>query len=92
MNLLLNRSTNYTTKEINLKNDTLVADGVRAADSPMRRVAISSHGPISYKQLKYHPVWDWRKKDLLECFNKHKVKLIKLVTHSRLNVYIFMHG
>ena len=61
--------------KFNLKNDTLVADGVRAADSPMRRVAISSHGPISYNQLKYHPVWDWRKRDLLECFNKHNIKL-----------------
>lgn len=58
-----------------LPSDTLVADGVRAADSPMRRVAISTHGPISYNQLKYHPIWDWKKKDLIACFNKHKVKL-----------------
>lgn len=63
------------TKIHKLPSDTLVADGVRAADSPMRRVAISTHGSISYNQLKYHPIWDWRKKDLIDCFNKHKVKL-----------------
>lgn len=59
----------------NLPKKTLVADGVRAADSPMRRVAINTHGSISYKQLKYHPIWDWKKADLVECFKKHNVKL-----------------
>lgn len=62
-------------KSRNLQKDILVADGVRAADSPMRRVAISIHGSISYNQLKYHPIWDWKKKDLIDCFNKHNVKL-----------------
>lgn len=59
----------------NLPKKTLVADGVRAADSPMRRVAINTHGSISYNQLKYHPIWDWKKADLIECFKKHNVKL-----------------
>ena len=59
----------------NLPKKTLVADGVRAADSPMRRIAINTHGSISYKQLKYHPSWDWRKADLIECFKKHNVRL-----------------
>lgn len=58
-----------------LPKKTLVADGVRAADSPMRRVAINTHGSISYNQLKYHPIWDWKKADLIECFKKHNVKL-----------------
>lgn len=58
-----------------LPKKTLVADGVRAADSPMRRIAISTHGSISYKQMKYHPVWDWKKADLLNCFKRHNVKL-----------------
>ena len=59
----------------NLPKKTLVADGVRAADSPMRRITINTHGSISYKQLKYHPIWDWRKADLIECFKKHNVRL-----------------
>lgn len=60
-----------------LPEDTLVADGVRAADSPMRRVAINTHGSISFNQLKYHPVWDWKKADLIDCFRRHNVKLSK---------------
>lgn len=58
-----------------LQSDMLVADGVRAADSPMRRIAINTHGPITWSQGKYHPVWDWKKADLLDCFRKHGVKL-----------------
>lgn len=54
---------------------TLVADGVRAADSPMRRIAIKTHGPISLSQGRYHPVWDWKKADLIACFRKHGVRL-----------------
>lgn len=53
----------------------LVADGVRAADSPMRRIAIKTHGPISLNQGRYHPVWDWLKADLVGCFKKAGVKL-----------------
>lgn len=58
-----------------LDSKTLVADGVRAADSPMRRVAINTHGSINENLLKYHPIWDWKKADLVECFKKHNVKL-----------------
>ena len=62
-------------KQLGLQKDMLVADGVRAADSPMRRIAISTHGTISYKQFRYHPVWDWKSADLVACFRKHNVKL-----------------
>lgn len=53
----------------------LVADGVRAADSPMSRIAIKTHGPISQKHGRYHPIWDWLKVDLIECFRRSAVKL-----------------
>ena len=62
-------------QKFDLPKDTLVADGVRAADSPMRRIAIQSHGSISFNLLKYHPIWDWKKADLVECFKKHNVRL-----------------
>lgn len=55
--------------------ETLVADGVRAADSPMRRIAIQTHGSISKRLGKYHPVWDWRKADLVGAFRKAGVRL-----------------
>ncbi|MBW8464858.1 phosphoadenosine phosphosulfate reductase [Acidovorax sp.] len=58
-----------------LQAGTLAADGVRAADSPLRRIAIKTHGPISKKQGKYHPVWDWKKQDLIDCFAHYGVKL-----------------
>lgn len=58
-----------------LQADMLVGDGVRAADSPMRRIAIKTHGSISLNQGRYHPIWDWRKQDLIDCFRKHGVKL-----------------
>ena len=47
-----------------LKPDVLVASGVRAADSPIRRVAFTTHGVISRNQRQYYPVWDWNKERL----------------------------
>lgn len=58
-----------------LQEDILYATGVRAADSPLRRVAINKHGPITWSQHKYHPVWDWRKQDLVDAFRREGVKL-----------------
>lgn len=58
-----------------LPAETMIADGVRAADSPMRRLAITKHGPITWNQRKYHPVWDMRKADLVRLFRQHKVRL-----------------
>lgn len=58
-----------------LPDHCLVADGVRAADSPLRRVAIMTHGPVSINQGRYHPIWDMRKDDLIALFRKHGVKL-----------------
>lgn len=58
-----------------LKKGTMAADGVRAADSPMRRIAIMKHGPVSRNSGQYHAVWDWRKADLVAAFKRHGVKL-----------------
>lgn len=56
-----------------LPSSTLVADGVRAADSPMRRIAIKTHGQVG--TTRWHPVFDWRKADLVDCFRKHGIRL-----------------
>lgn len=64
-------------EEKGLKKNVFYATGVRAADSPMRRIAISRYGAISQEQMKYHPVWDLKKSDLLDLFKKHNVKLSK---------------
>lgn len=62
-------------EKFDLQEDALVADGVRAADSPMRRIAIMKHGSISWNLRKYHPVWDMRKADLEAMFRREGVRL-----------------
>lgn len=42
-----------------LPDGTLVASGVRAADSIVRRIAFQTHGPLSLSQEQYYPCWDW---------------------------------
>jgi len=61
--------------KFDLPEETLYADGVRAADSPIRRLSILKHGSITWSQHKYHPVWDWKKADLVACLQKYGVKL-----------------
>lgn len=58
-----------------LPADTYVADGVRAADSPMRMMTIRKHGAINWKTRVYHPVWDMRKVELVELLRKSRIKL-----------------
>jgi hypothetical protein len=61
--------------ELGLPQETYVATGVRAADSPMRLAAMRSHGPISVKQRKFHPIWDWRKERLMQTLHRSGVRL-----------------
>lgn len=53
----------------------LIASGVRAADSPLRRVAFSSHGCISRTQHQYYPIHDWNKERLLSEIAASGIKL-----------------
>lgn len=55
--------------------DALCATGVRAADSPMRRVSIMQHGAILKSKGEYFPVWDWKKARLVQELAKSGVKL-----------------
>lgn len=58
-----------------LHEDTLMADGIRAADSPIRRVAIMKHGSISWSKHLYHPVWDMTIDPMLDLLKRHGLKL-----------------
>jgi len=49
-----------------LPADTWVADGVRAADSIVRRISIQKHGAMKVKHHKVSVVWDWRKAHAFE--------------------------
>lgn len=43
-----------------------VADGVRAADSIIRRTSIVTHGAMKPKSRKVSVIWDWQKREVLE--------------------------
>lgn len=49
-----------------LHRETWVADGVRAADSIVRRVSIVKHGAMKLKNRKVSAVWDWRKAEVMD--------------------------
>ncbi|MFC0434555.1 phosphoadenosine phosphosulfate reductase [Kutzneria buriramensis] len=50
-------------------------DGVRAADSPMRRMAMSTHGPVREHTRKMSVIWDWQIADIRQCLKRHAVQL-----------------
>jgi 3'-phosphoadenosine 5'-phosphosulfate sulfotransferase (PAPS reductase)/FAD synthetase len=52
-------------EEYGLAADTWVADGVRAADSPVRRISFQTHGVMKPKSGKVSVIWDWRKRDVM---------------------------
>lgn len=58
-----------------LPADTWVCDGVRAADSPNRRMALKSHGPINTTMHTQKIVWDWRKADVMGAIESAGVQL-----------------
>lgn len=47
-------------RSLGLSDACFVADGVRAADSPIRLVSFRRNGPINHRRQKFSPIWDWR--------------------------------
>lgn len=45
--------------DLGLDQNTWVADGVRAADSLVRRASIKKHGAMKEASRKVSPIWDW---------------------------------
>ena len=58
-----------------LDKNILIASGIRAADSPMRRVSLMTHGAISRNQKQYYPIWDWKKDRLINEISRAGLKL-----------------
>jgi hypothetical protein len=58
-----------------LPPDTPVCNGVRAADSPNRRMAVKVHGPVNEKAATTQIVWDWKIADVRAAIAKHSVQL-----------------
>lgn len=61
--------------ELGLDPNTFVATGVRAADSPYRRMASDKHGAVNWKRLSWWPVYDWKLANVDESLQTAGVKL-----------------
>jgi len=62
-------------EDLGLHQETIVCNGVRAADSPNRRSALKSGGSLIRAKRKAMPVWDWKIEKLKTEFLKAEVKL-----------------
>lgn len=58
-----------------LPENTYMAVGVRAVDSPMRWAAIKKYGVINHKQHKFYPVANLKKKEVFDLIEKHHCPL-----------------
>jgi 3'-phosphoadenosine 5'-phosphosulfate sulfotransferase (PAPS reductase)/FAD synthetase len=56
--------------DLGLPAATWYATGIRAADSPIRRIAMLKSGPIVPHLAKFCPVWDWRKAEVVETLER----------------------
>lgn len=63
--------------DLGLESDTWVADGVRAADSLVRRASIKKHGAMKLKNRKVSPIYDWLNGSVYDYIQDHGVKLPK---------------
>jgi len=60
---------------LNLPEKNLCAVGVKASDSPIRKMAIEKHGIINKNTKKWYPIHDYTNKDIVEIMNRHDVPL-----------------
>lgn len=55
--------------------DLWLADGVRAADSIVRRASLVCHGVMKESSKKVSPIADWLKNEVMAAINKRGIKL-----------------
>lgn len=55
--------------------ENFIADGVRAADSIIRRTAFVKYGVIKRQKLKVSPIADWLKAEVMETIKHRGIKL-----------------
>ena len=51
------------------------ANGVRSADSIVRRQSMIKHGQVNHKDMKYFPVFDYKKEDMIRELEAAKIAL-----------------
>ena len=52
-----------------------VANGVRSADSIVRRNSMLKHGQVNHKDMKYFPVFDYKKEDMIRALETSGIAL-----------------
>jgi hypothetical protein len=62
-------------EETGAAKKSYVATGVRASDSPTRRLSILTHGPISRQAKTFMPIWHWKKAETMKVINDAKLRL-----------------
>lgn len=62
-------------EDMGLPHETWVADGVRAADSIVRRASLSTHGVMKPAKRKVSPIADWLKAEVLGRIEAAKIPL-----------------
>lgn len=67
--------TDLIKSELGLDHGLYTASGVRAADSPLRRSAMTQYGPINVKRRYFYPVWDMYKDELVKLLTESGIRL-----------------
>lgn len=62
-------------EDLGFPADTWVADGVRAADSIVRRASLTKYGAMKPKDHKVSPIADWLKSEVMGIIDRHGVDL-----------------
>ena len=55
--------------------EAYTATGVRACDSPLRRMSLAKNGPINHKTMQFMPIWNYNLEKTMSIIKKYGVKL-----------------
>lgn len=61
--------------DLEVDEDTWVADGVRASDSLVRRASIKKHGAMKHDSRKASPIYDWLQGSVHDYIDMHGIDL-----------------
>lgn len=62
-------------EDCGLPENTWSANGIRAADNPMRRAALTKNQGINANRKQFYPCWDWNKEKLIQELKRANIKL-----------------
>jgi len=66
---------NLVRKSEGLPMDALVATGIRGDDSPVRRLSLQRYGPVTLSKRKWHPIWEWSKRETVDYIERARLGL-----------------